>query len=662
MGKTKEGPACSACESTHDAEAAPVYGRRLVLIGLGALFLAVGLMSRSQAWHQRFPWAQGAGLAVLLLAYVLVGGKVIAKAFRNLAKGMVFDENSLMTIASLGAIALRQVPEAVAVMLFYEVGEYLQGLAIRRSRRSIAELMDVRPRFANVRRDGVTCQVPPEEVSVGELIAVRPGERVPLDGEVVEGRSHVDTSALTGEPAPRKVEKGDAVLAGMVNGEGLLTVRVTKGYEDSALAHILHLAEEAYSRKARTEQFLTAFARYYTPAVVGAALIIAFLPPLVLPGASLTEWGYRALVLLVISCPCALMVSVPLGYFGGIGGASRCGILVKGANYLEALASLHTVVFDKTGTLTKGVFRVTSVEPSAGWGKEELLGLAAAVETPSTHPVARSVVSAWKNGGRGKDVPLEVNDFAEIPGHGVKGRVGGRVVLAGNDRLMHSLAVPHDTCELPGTAVHVAVDGVYSGYILISDEIKSEAARAVRLLKAMGVRRVVMLTGDEPGTAARVAEAVGVDAFHAGLLPEDKVRLVEEMKESLRRPRRGGGKVAFVGDGINDAPVIACADVGVAMGALGSDAAIEAADVVIMDDSPARLAVAVALARHATRIVRQNVALALLVKGFFLGLGAFGVATIWEAVFADVGVTLVSVLNATRAMRFRGEAVLDGRA
>lgn len=612
---------------------------RIVAAGL---LWAPGFLFNQQLHRTPYAWAE---YAVLLAAYLLVGWPIIQTALRNLVRGQLFDENFLMSVATVGAIAIHQLPEAVAVMLFYAVGEYFQERAVNRSRRAITALLDIRPDYANLKLGGATRQVRPEEVSVGQIIVIKPGERVPLDGEVLEGTSFVDTSALTGEPVPRKVEAGEKVLAGMVNIQGLLTVQVTKPYAESSVARILELVQNAAGRKARTEQFITAFSRYYTPAVVFSALAVAVVPPLIIPGAAFSEWIYRALVLLVISCPCALVISVPLGYFGGIGGASRRGILIKGANFLDALASLHTVVFDKTGTLTRGVFRVTQVVPYNGFSAEELLSLAAHAEAFSTHPIARSIREAY-----GREIlPDVVGEYQEIAGHGISAVVGGRRVLAGNDRLMHREGIAHDVCDLEGTGVHVAVDGTFAGYIIISDELRPDAREAITRLKGLGVKQTVMLTGDAKFEARRVAENLSLDAYFAELLPEDKVTKVEELAAGLVRPKQ---KLAFVGDGINDAPVISRADVGVAMGGLGSDAAIEAADVVLMEDKLSKLATAVEIARYTGRIVRQNVALALGVKAFFLMLGVFGVATIWEAVFADVGVTLVAVFNATRTLRY----------
>ena len=615
---------------------------KLFRVIAAGLLLVLGFAFNEPLHDTPYSWAE---YAVLLSSYLLVGGEVIARATRNILRGQALEENFLMTVATVGAIAIHQLPEAAAVMAFYAAGEYLQDRAVGRSRRSIAALLDIRPDYANLPENGGTRRVRPEEVGVGQVIVVKPGERVPLDGEITDGLSFVDTSALTGESVPHKVELGDGVLAGMINGQGLLSVRVAKPFEESSVARILELVENAAARKAPTEQFITKFARYYTPAVVVAAALVAVIPPLVLPGAAFSEWVYRALVLLVISCPCALVISIPLGYFGGIGSASRHGILIKGANYLEALADLDTVVFDKTGTLTRGVFKVTQIVPVTGFDREKLLATVAAVELFWKHPIAQSIRETY-----GKEIsPDQVTDYSEIPGFGVTAVINGRKVMAGNDRLLHREGVAHQDDELEGTVVHLLVDGEYAGHITISDEIKDDSRLAVSTLKAMGVRKTVMLTGDGESVARRVAEKVGIDSYFAGLLPEGKVAKVEELEATL--PNRRTRKLAFVGDGINDAPVLSRSDVGVAMGGLGSDAAIEAADVVLMEDAPSKLSLGVSIARRTRSIVKQNVFAALAVKAIFLLLGAFGVATIWEAVFADVGVALLAVLNATRTLR-----------
>ncbi len=619
---------------------------KLWIVGSAGLLLLIGLIFNGPLHRTPFSWAE---YAILLPSYLLVGWPVIASAVKRLLRGQLFDESFLMTIATGGAVAIHQLPEAAGVMLFYAVGEYFQNRAVNRSRRSITALLNIQPEFANLKENGGTRRVTPEEVEVGQLIIIKPGEKVPLDGDIVEGSSFVDASALTGESVPRKVEPGEKVLAGMINNQGLLTVKVAKPFKDSSVARILNLVEKANERKAPTEQFITRFSNYYTPAVVGIAVLIALVPPLLIPEATFGQWLYRALVLLVISCPCALMVSIPLGYFGGIGGASRNGILVKGANFLDALADLDTVVFDKTGTLTKGVFRVSEIVPRMGFTPEEVLAAAAGAEIYSNHPIADSIRSAAESGGNSVSED-DVLDYKEIPAHGISAMVKGKWILAGNDRLMHRENIDHEDCNIVGTSVYVAIDKVYAGYIIISDELKEDAKETIARLKRLGIRKTVMLTGDEKTVAEQVSRELGLDGFYAELLPEDKVTKVEELEGDLKNRRKQ--KLAFVGDGVNDAPVITRADVGVAMGGLGSDAAIEAADVVLMEDAPSKLAKAVEIARWTSSIVRQNILLALGVKGFFILLGSLGVASIWEAVFADVGVTVLAVLNASRTLRY----------
>ncbi len=627
-------------DQTHAHQAA-IGRRRLVAIIVAAALMVAGTIFHDALHGTPWSWAE---YLVFLSAYALVGSGVVGAALRNARRGQFFDENFLMTIATAGAIAIHELPEAVGVMLFYSIGEAVQDAAVNRSRRSIQALLDVRPDAAYVERGGKLHKVSPGAVKVGEEVVVRPGEKIPLDGEVVRGEAWVDTSALTGEPVPRRAAPGAQVLAGMVNTDGLLTVRVTKPYSQSSAAKILALVERASARKAPTEKFITTFARYYTPAVVAAAAAVAVLPPLLVPGASSSDWLYRALVILVISCPCALVLSIPLGYFGGIGGASRRGILVKGANYLDALTQLHTVALDKTGTLTRGVFRVGRVTTLEGASAGEVLHYAAHAEHFSHHPIAASIRDAY---GLPTDA-ARIGTVAEIAGHGVIAEVDGRRVVAGNDRLLHREGVPHSDCSADGTTVNVAVDGTLVGRLYVGDEVKPDAAQAIGALKALGVARVVLLTGDEETAARSVAEVVGIEEVAAGLLPEDKVQVLEGL---AREAHAAGGKIAFVGDGINDAPVLTRADVGIAMGALGSDAAIEAADVVIMDDQPSRIGEAIAVARRTRRIVTENIAFSLAVKGLFIALGAVGVATMWEAVFADVGVSLLALLNATRALR-----------
>lgn len=586
-------------------------------------------------------------LVLFLIPYAVIGWDVLWKAIRNIAHGQVFDENFLMAIATVGAFALGEYPESVAVMLFYQVGELFQSYAVGRSRQSIAALMDIRPDYANIEQDGKLVQVDPEDVAVGDTIVIKAGEKIPLDGVVLEGSSAVDTAALTGESLPRDVDPGDDVVSGCINQSGLLKVRVTKVFGESTVAKILDLVENSSSKKARAENFITRFARYYTPVVVIGAVLLAVLPPLLF-GGDWSDWLQRALIFLVISCPCALVISVPLSFFGGIGGASKQGILVKGSNYLEALAKTETVVFDKTGTLTKGTFQVTAVHPDR-ISKGELLELAALAESYSEHPISRSLREAYQ-----KPVDASrVTDVEEISGHGVRAKVDGHDVYAGNGKWMDRIGASWRNCHRTGTVVHVAVDGEYAGHIVISDAVKPDAAAAIEALKREGVKKTVMLTGDVKAVGEAVAREIGIDEVHAELLPGDKVDQVERLLKNTS----GKGKLAFVGDGINDAPVLSRADIGIAMGGLGSDAAIEAADIVLMDDKPSKLAVAVRISRKTLRIVRQNIVFALGIKLLFLALGAFGMANMWEAVFADVGVSVLAILNASRALRTSGQEV-----
>ena len=586
-------------------------------------------------------------LVLFLIPYAVIGWDVLWKAIRNIAHGQVFDENFLMAIATVGAFALGEYPEGVAVMLFYQVGELFQSYAVGRSRQSIAALMDIRPDYANIEQDGKLVQVDPEDVAVGDTIVIKAGEKIPLDGVVLEGSSAVDTAALTGESLPRDVDPGDDVVSGCINQSGLLKVRVTKVFGESTVAKILDLVENSSSKKARAENFITRFARYYTPVVVIGAVLLAVLPPLLF-GGDWSDWLQRALIFLVISCPCALVISVPLSFFGGIGGASKQGILVKGSNYLEALAKTETVVFDKTGTLTKGTFQVTAVHPDR-ISEGELLELAAMAESYSEHPISRSLREAYQ-----KPVDASrVTDVEEISGHGVRAKVDGHDVYAGNGKWMDRIGVSWRNCHRTGTVVHVAVDGEYAGHIVISDAVKPDAAAAIEALKREGVKKTVMLTGDVKAVGEAVAREIGIDEVHAELLPGDKVDQVERLLKNTS----GKGKLAFVGDGINDAPVLSRADIGIAMGGLGSDAAIEAADIVLMDDKPSKLAVAVRISRKTLRIVRQNIVFALGIKLLFLALGAFGMANMWEAVFADVGVSVLAILNASRALRTSGQEV-----
>ena len=602
-------------------------------------------------------------MALYLVPYVLIGWDIVYKAFRNIRNGQVFDENFLMTVATFGAFGVWEYSEAVAVMLFYQVGELFQSYAVNRSRQSITELMDICPEYANIEEDGQLKQVDPDDVQVGDIIVVKAGERIPLDGKVVFGNSMVDTSALTGESVPRKVAEGDDIISGCVNGSGLLRVQVTKEFDDSTVAKILELVENASSKKAHVENFITRFARYYTPLVVMGAVLLAVIPPLFF-GQSWSEGIRRACTFLVISCPCALVISVPMSFFSGIGAASKKGVLIKGSNYLEALSEMDTIVFDKTGTLTKGEFKVTEIHAVAGspvpeasevprtrvWaasqpsdeGKRSLLELAALAESYSDHPISRSIKDAW-----GDTIDMNrVSNAQEISGHGVRAEIDGHTVLAGNSKLMKEMNVAYQECMSMGTVVYVAMDGIYCGYIVIADSIKDEAFEAIKNLKKVGVRRTIMLTGDKKEVGEAVAARLGLDEVHAELLPGDKVAKVEEL---LAR-QTGKHRLAFVGDGINDAPVLSRADVGIAMGSMGSDAAIEAADIVLMDDNPARIADVVRISRKTMSIVKQNIAFALGVKAVVLLMGAAGAANMWEAVFADVGVSVIAILNAMRAL------------
>lgn len=582
---------------------------------------------------------------LFLPAYFVIGWDVLWKAVRNIAHGQVFDENFLMALATVGAFCTGffgkgEYPEAVFVMLFYQVGELFQSYAIGKSRKSISALMDIRPDYANVERDGQLVQVDPDEVAVGDVITIKAGEKVPLDGVVLEGSSLVNTSALTGESVPRQVQPGDDVISGCINQNGLLRVQVTKAFGESTVAKILDLVENASSKKAKTENFITRFARYYTPVVVICAVVLAIVPPLFV--GDWTGWVQKALIFLVVSCPCALVISVPLSFFGGIGGASRQGILVKGGNYLEILADTEMVVFDKTGTLTKGVFNVTAIHPDE-YSESGLLEMAALAESYSDHPISRSLKEAY-----GKEVDsTRVGQVEELSGRGVRAQVDGKTVCAGNDKLMEEIGVKWHPCHRVGTTVHVVVDGQYVGHIVISDQVKEDSKEAIAALKAQGVKKTVMLTGDAKAVGESVAKDLGLDQVYTQLLPGDKVEKVE----ALLQEKSQKGKLAFVGDGINDAPVLSRADIGIAMGALGSDAAIEAADIVLMDDKPSKIAKAMEISKRTLRIVRQNIVFALGVKLLVLILTPFGLSNMWEAVFADVGVTVIAIINASRALQ-----------
>ena len=583
-----------------------------------------------------------AELAFLIVAYVILGWDVVWQAVKNITRGQVFDEHFLMSVSTIGAFAIGEYPEAVAVMLFYQVGEFFQSLAVKRSRKSISDLMDICPDSATVKRNGVLQVVSPESVAVGEIIVVKPGEKIPLDGIVVDGESMLDTKALTGESVPRSIRKGDEALSGCINKSGLLTLKVTKSFGESTVSKITDLVENASARKAPTENFITTFARYYTPVVVGMAAVLAIIPPLVL-GGGWSEWLRRGFVFLIVSCPCALVISIPLTFFGGIGAASKRGVLVKGSNYLEALNKVSVVVFDKTGTLTKGVFEVANIIPAAGYQKEQVLEYAAQAESYSNHPIAKSILATY-----GKPIDQkQFSGFEEISGHGISVMVQGKKVLAGNSKLMESEKIAYAACDAAGTKFYVAADGSYVGCILIADEVKPDSKCAIAELKKIGVEKTVMLTGDDERIGKSVADELGLDAYYAQLLPDQKV----EKLEMLDKQKRQGSKLAFVGDGINDAPVLARADVGIAMGGLGSDAAIEAADVVLMTDEPSKLVEAIDVAKATKRIVMQNIVIALGIKSVFLVLGALGMAGMWEAVFGDVGVTIIAVLNAMRILK-----------
>ncbi|WP_313073493.1 heavy metal translocating P-type ATPase [Lacrimispora sp.] len=608
--------------------------KRLIRIIIGSIiYLMAFLIKPEISWFSP---------AMFTISYIIIGGDIVWKAIRNILRGKVFDENFLMTVATVGAFCIREFPEAVAVMLFYQVGELFQSYAVSQSRRSISELMDIRPDYANlVTESGDTTRVDPEDVKIGDTILVAAGEKIPLDGTVIDGTSMIDTSALTGESVPRDAAVGSDVLSGCVNINGILRIKVTKEYGESTVSKILDLVENASSKKSNSENFITKFAAVYTPIVVISALLLAVIPPLVIPGASFEQWLYRALTFLVVSCPCALVISVPLSFFGGIGGASKAGILVKGSNYLEALAKTELVVFDKTGTLTQGVFDVQEIY-AKDITKEELLALTAYAESYSNHPISLSLKRAY-----GKEIDKNrLSNVEEISGHGIIASVDGKVVAAGNSKLMTKLNISYSEDVAIGTVVHVAVDNSYAGYIVISDKVKPDAALAIQTLKAAHVKQTVMLTGDSKSVGEKVAKELQMDQVYTELLPGDKVDKLEELftKKSAK------GKLAFVGDGINDAPVLARADIGVAMGGLGSDAAIEAADVVIMTDEPSKLGTAIKISKKTLGIVRQNIIFALAVKIGVLILSAFGLATMWEAVFSDVGVSVIAILNALRAL------------
>lgn len=610
----------------------------LIKIFITLLLLAVGLIFEEKFHNTPYHIAE---YLIFLPAYLISGWGVLRGAARSIVKGKVFNEHFLMTVATVGAIAIDAMPEAVTVMLFYVVGELFQDIAVNRSRKSVKSLLEIRPDYANIKLNGEINRVSPMEVHPGQIIVVKPGEKIPLDGNIIEGNSFVDTSALTGESVPRSVRENETVLAGMINKSGLLTIKVTKEFGESSISKILELVENATAKKAETEKFITTFARYYTPFVVFGALLLALIPPLFFAGQTFTDWIYRALVVLVISCPCALVISIPLGYFGGIGGASRKGILVKGSNYLDALTKIKTVIFDKTGTLTKGEFKVAEIVSANGFKEEDILKYAAYAEAHSNHPIAKSILEAYQ----GNIQQSDISEVKEISGHGMRAKVGGAEVLIGNDKLLHKENIEHDKCDVEGTVVHVAANKKYAGYIVISDSLKDKAVETITELNKLKVK-TVMLTGDNQSAAEVYAKKLDIKEFYSELLPENKVEHIEKLLST-----KHDGKVAFVGDGINDAPVIARADVGIAMGALGSDAAVETADVVLMTDSPMQVVKSIEVAKRTRTIVWQNIAFAMGIKLFFILLGALGIATMWEAVFGDMGVAIIAILNAMRVMR-----------
>lgn len=616
-----------------------IMKKRIIRIIAGAILLmGAVLINMYQIWPNL-------ALILFFMSYIIVGGDIILRAARNITKGKVFDENFLMAIATIGAMFISEYAEGIAVMLLYQIGELFQDYAVGKSRKSIADLMDIRPDYANVKRGEDYIKLDPDEVKIGDIMLIRPGERVPLDGKVISGNSLLDTSALTGEAVPREVSPGNEILSGCINVNGLITAEVTKEYEESTVSKILELVENASSKKSSSEQFITRFARYYTPVVVILAVLLALVPPLFIEGATFSEWTYRALSFLVVSCPCALVISIPLTFFSGIGGASKRGILIKGSNYFEALANTQIIAFDKTGTLTKGVFEVQEIVPK-GISKDELLELAAYGESFSNHPISQSIQKAY-----GKEIDQSViSNVEEIPGHGIEAVVKGKKISAGNAKIMNLRNIPFDQGELIGTVVHLAVDGAYGGYILIADEVKSDSVQAIKELKELGIGQAVMLTGDNKAIGNKVGKHLGLDKVYSELLPGDKVDKLEELL--LQTSHKG--KLAYVGDGINDAPVLARADVGIAMGGLGSDAAIEAADVIIMTDEPSKIPMAIKISKRILKIASQNIVFAIGIKIVILILSALGITNMWFAIFGDVGVTIITVLNSFRALNFKG--------
>lgn len=603
------------------------------------LFIIAFLMNFNNVWINN---------GIYILAYIIVGFEIIKEAVENIIKGKVFDENFLMTIATIGAFAIGEFPEAVAVMLFYQIGELFQSYAVDKSRKSIASLMDIRPDYANVERNGIIEKVDPYDVEIGETIVIKPGEKVPLDGTVIEGRSSLDTKALTGEALPREIMEESEVLSGCINLNGVIKVKVSKKFAESTVSKILDLVENASSKKSKSENFITKFAHYYTPIVVIIAVILAIVPPLIIQDALFSDWLYRALSFLVVSCPCALVISIPLSFFGGIGGASKMGILIKGSNYLEEIANTEIVVFDKTGTLTEGVFEVQKVNP-IGISEEELLKIAAFAENYSNHPISLSVKKAYN-----KEIDeKQIINVEEIPGYGIIAKIGENDVLVGNEKLMKEHKIEFTKCSEIGTILYVALNQKYVGYILIADKIKDDSEKAIKTLKKNNVKQIVMLTGDRKNVGESVAKKLGIDKVYTELLPDGKVKKVEE----LLKEKSEKGKLAFVGDGINDAPVLALADIGIAMGGLGADSAIEAADVVIMNDEPSRIVNAINLSKKTMRIVKENIIFAILIKVIVLILSACGLSTMWEAVFADVGVSIIAILNALRVLRVKNNKI-----
>jgi len=619
--------------------------KRLYKIIISAILFIIALIIKlPNIWMNR---------AIYILSYLIVGFEILKKAVRNIKRGKIFDENFLMSVATIGAFAIGEFPEAVAVMLFYQIGELFQDFAVDKSRKSISSLMEIKPDYANVLRDGKEEKIVPDEVKIGEEIVVKPGEKVPIDGIVVEGTSFIDTRALTGETVPKKVMENDEILSGCINKDGVLKIKVTKNYDDSTVSKILELVENASSKKSKSEKFITKFAKYYTPIVVIIALVLAIIPPVLISSATFSEWIYRALSFLVVSCPCALVISIPLSFFGGIGGASKNGILIKGSNYLESLASLETIVFDKTGTLTEGVFDVQKIEP-IGLTEEELLEIATLAEWYSNHPIAKSIKKAYNKGAE----EIKIRDVKEISGKGIIAKIEeiGKIVfednnkekqvLVGNEKLMEEYNISFEKSKDIGTILYIAIDGVFSGTILISDKIKDDAIKCINLIKKNGIKQTIMLTGDKKEIAEHISKEIGIDKVHSELLPDDKT----EKMEQLLKEKSQNKKIAYVGDGINDAPVLALADIGIAMGVFGSDSAIEAADVVIMTDEPSKINTAIKISKKTMKIVRENIVFAIFVKILVLFLSALGIATMWSAVFADVGVTIIAILNALRML------------